>query len=96
MPSYKLIDGVERHEKYPDTFEIPSDKDKSEIAIGDFVKLGLELPNGRGERMWFRVLAINGKKFIGALDNNPIVIEDIRFGERLKFSARHIIGIWEY
>ena len=95
MPSFKLIDGEKRNKKYPDTFKIPSEITKAAVEVGDYVKLGLELVDKTGERMWFKVVHRTLDTFTGVLDNHPVVIEDIECGDELLFETKHILATWE-
>lgn len=95
MPSYTLVDGNARHEKYPDTFEMPSEAARAAVQPGDCVKVGLEVEGGAGERMWFQVISRGVDSFIGILGNNPVVIEDIKRGDELSFESKNILCIWE-
>lgn len=63
---WKLGSGVKAHEKYPETFWIPSDEMKDEIRPGYLVKLMFRLRKG-GERMWVEVTGVDGKSTRGDL-----------------------------
>jgi hypothetical protein len=89
----QLVDGVERNQRHPNTFHIPTEDEKALVQPGDHVQISFEwikspdnTPNG--ERMWVQVTA-PGK---GKLDNDPTFLP-IKHGEIVEFDARHIIGI---
>jgi len=95
MDTYILIDGVECSQQYPDTFHVPSPDTKDHLVPGDFAKLGFEpkradLP---GERMWVRIIERDGDAFVGELDNTPVVLKQLKLGERIDFTARHILDV---
>jgi hypothetical protein len=61
-----LFDGVKRHKANPDTFELYPAAARRSLAVGDFVKLGVELADPgdapfSSERMWFRVTSVKRK-----------------------------------
>ncbi len=98
--TYKLIDGLQRHEANPNTFEIPSLEEKQELKAGDIVKLGFEATEEfddgpSGERMWVRTTKIKGDDYEGTLSNDPVVIEDLKHGDKVIFNSKHIISIYE-
>lgn len=89
-----LFNGVELHNSSPNTFMIPSAADKEAIKPGDCVKLifcGAECD--MPERMWVVVTAIDGDRFTGTLDNEPFVLDGIRFGDEVNFGPEHVIDI---
>ena len=82
---------------HPRTFEIPSEKARHGIVEGDLVKLSFECEpvdmGFAGERMWVRVVDVNGPYFVGKLSNRPAVIRRLRFGSRVVFLPEHVISI---
>jgi uncharacterized protein YegJ (DUF2314 family) len=94
-PSWKLDDGVERNRLHPETFEIPSAPERETLKPGDHVKLAFLTPHGEcgGERMWVEVTNAKGQTCVGALKNNPVVIEDLEWGQEIKFTPRHVLDI---
>jgi TIR domain len=93
-----LASGVARNQMHPKTFEIPSEKARHGIVEGDLVKLSFECePDDEigvsGERMWVRVVEINGPYFVGKVSNRPVVIPRLRFGSRVAFLPEHVISI---
>ena len=97
---YSLMDGERQSELYPESFEIPEWRERASIKPRTFVKLGFEVENkatGRpsGERMWVKVLSQSKTtgRYTGTLANQPLFIGGLKFGNRVRFSARHIIDI---
>jgi hypothetical protein len=98
---WMLGDGIERNAEYPDTFEIPTAEDIAELAPGDTVKLMFEAKGKRtylkdgcvGERMWVKVTEVRGDKFVGELDNYPVVWNRLVAGDRIEFERKHIIDV---
>lgn len=95
--SYFLLDVVE-HSKDKPNFEIPSKFDREHIRIGDYAKVCFELKNPShdrpgGERMWLELREVNNGRFYGVLDNKPVVIQDIKWGDTVEFGPENIAGI---
>lgn len=94
--SYTLLDGEARNREYPDTFEIPSEAQRTTLVAGDLVKLCFK-PGGPpfegGERMWVMVTEVVTRgRYVGSLDNDPVVIQGLDLGDRVEFEAKHVIG----
>ncbi|PPG98304.1 hypothetical protein C5C00_03895 [Rathayibacter rathayi] len=95
---WTLGDGRARHQKHPDSFWAPSDAELELLEPGDVVKLMFECKGRRtygldgcsGERMWVVVTAIDGERFEGTLSNQPAVWNHLEYGDKIKFSAKHI------
>lgn len=88
---YALLDAKERNKKYPDTFHIPSNDDLSYLRSGDYAKLCFEEEGNAPERMWVKVMSVSGDNFQGMLDNEPIGLETIKYGDIVLFNSRHIL-----
>lgn len=91
-----MVDGVERHNRYPGSFMIPSDAEKSMISVGDHVKIGFLVDRNRGlpvetERMWVKVTKV-GETFVGYIDNDPVFIT-AKYMDLVKFEQKNILGI---
>jgi hypothetical protein len=78
---WELRSGVASAEASPNTFQIPSAEDRSNIGVGDIVKLHFSVaaedeedPEGQiilNERMWVIVKGASGPYLWGVLDNVP-------------------------
>lgn len=76
------------------TFYIPSQVVLDRLEVGDSVKLifvteEAEDDGFRGERMWVEITQINGKNFVGKLDNEPHRLP-LRVGDEISFGIEHI------
>lgn len=92
---YTLGNGVKMNAAHPDTFYIPSDADKAQLAVGDLAKLifcPIDEEEG-AERMWVEITDIDGDDMIGRLDNEPFWMDCPSYGDTIKFRAKHIINI---
>lgn len=95
---FKLIDGVERNKKLPNSFILPSDSEKKEIKVGDFVKLGFYLSENVGinlEHLWLKVINVKGDgTYVGKLDKTPdLVSMYIERGDTLVFRNDEVLDI---
>ena len=93
--TYVLASGIERHERSPESFWIPSPDEKSAIQPGDYVKLifvqGDENP--RVERMWVKVTSREGDSLRGTLANVPYALTELKYNTEIVFETDHIIAI---
>lgn len=62
----------------------------TKIVPGDFVKIAFYAPNDGQEHMWVRVNAVNGDKIVGQLDNDPVLIEDLKCGDKVELDRIQI------
>lgn len=100
MPNYTLLDGEAQNLAHPNTFEIPSKVQRTTLVAGDLVKLCFKSTTENSgldsERMWVQVTeVISHGKYLGSLDNDPVVIQGLNHGARVEFEAKHVIGIYE-
>ena len=95
--SYVLDDGEQLHREFPDTFGIPSAKDRTNLKPGQIVKLMFRITAGKEElveRMWVIVARKDGSGFVGELDNQPTLTDKMRPGMPVRFEPRHVIDIY--
>ncbi len=100
---WALLSAVERNEQYPDTFEIPSEKLRQNLAIGVAAKLLFDIEtkeNGvtmdRGvDRMWVIITQTSNGNYTGVLDSDPGYAKNLQLarGDQVSFHANHICGI---
>ena len=88
MGKYTLIDVEDRHDKYPDTFEIPSSEDRRSLHQGDLVQLFFD----DKERVWVEVRATGHANYSGVLVNYPVSV-DLRYGDVVEFGPEHVAKI---
>lgn len=94
MTSYTLENCFESNRKYPSTFHIPSENERAELVVGDFVKLIFIPPTMvGGERMWVKVTQINEDSYQGTLANDPALITSLKYEDIVHFEAQHIATI---
>lgn len=92
-----LLDAVEHQKQHPSTFELPDERNRSEVQAGEWAKLIFVFPTEPQhtfERMWVRVEAVKPTWYGGSLDNQPKTGGFVDIGAKLRFEARHIVSIW--
>jgi uncharacterized protein YegJ (DUF2314 family) len=100
---WTLVSAEERHAAHPDTFFIPSREKRASLSAGTGVKLLFDIEtkaNGRVidrgiDRMWVIIKARSGSGYIGILDNNPGIAENLNLneGDAIVFGPEHICEI---
>lgn len=92
-----MIDGVERNRLHPKTFHIPTFAEKFMVEAGKYVKVGLESPDGNGEKFWLLVTRRAGDKMVGEVSNDLVRTHQhgIICGDRLQFQPQHILSIMD-
>lgn len=92
---WQYMDGVAMNAEWPDTFEIPEQRHKDHVRVGDVVKLGFQPKADHGERMWVKVTKVRGDRYWGKLQNCPVVIWGLHADSKLRFRGKHIIALAE-
>lgn len=84
----------------PYTFYVPSDELIKMLEVGHAVQLifvndaRTETDTMRAERMWVEITHINGKDFIGKLDNKPRENKYLNLGDEIHFKDYHIMSVY--
>jgi hypothetical protein len=98
MPTWRLRDTDPIALESPYTFYKPSREVIARVQVGEIVKLIFDFDSDdaeapAAERMWVIVERIDANgDFSGRLDNEPYWISDLKAGDPIVFSARHIIN----
>ena len=88
-PIYHLVEAVQRSLSSPKFF-VPSLEARMSLCRGDFAKLIFN----NEERMWVVVKEIEGEgQYVGELRNHPVVVDTVRYGDEIRFQARHVANI---
>src|SRR5690242_11880901 len=93
-----MLEDVERaNELSPNSFFIPSLKERKEQKKGDLVRLHFIIINPeeespRAERMWVEITGkkLLSNKYVGILTNQPEYLKTLNAGNTIEFEARHI------
>jgi hypothetical protein len=94
-----LLDGEQRHQEAPETFEIPELALRKILQPGDFAKLMFKISvegDAEVERMWVIIRERTSSGYIGMLDNTPGCIPEndrLWVGTEVPFEYRHIIAV---
>ncbi|MFM0131755.1 TIR domain-containing protein [Paraburkholderia sediminicola] len=105
LDGWQLHSGVAQHHRWPDSFEIPNERERRSMKSGDIVKLMFEIavndPEEAApshERMWVTVEGQAGPYFVGTLNSYPAcshVTDALLTGDRVVFLPEHIIDVWD-
>ena len=100
---WQLISAEDRNAEYPTSFQIPNRKDRESLIPGDGAKLLFDLETrvrgqivDRGvDRMWVIVKTRIQGGYLGVLDNDPGIAENIRLreGDIIRFGPEHVSRI---
>jgi hypothetical protein len=104
--SWRLESGEARHAESPETFWIPSRRERESLGVGAGAKLLFEIetndahgPTRGVERMWVIVRRRLPGLYVGVLDSQPAAAEgDSRVlarGAEVVFGPEHVIDISE-
>ena len=92
--TWRLDSVIELHKEAPYTFCMPSEYVLNKLVVGDLVKLiflsDQEHEEYCGERMWVEITNRSGNDLIGTLQNDPIYIKELVYGQEIKFTLEHI------
>ncbi|MFO0723084.1 MAG: hypothetical protein U1E65_04805 [Myxococcota bacterium] len=100
ITGYELESAEERHRQSPETFPIPSRRERSELGVGARVQL-LVLLGGHDEsgafvqceRLWVTIRRREGQGFLGALETAPVTTNALRPGDTIAFGIEHVARI---
>jgi uncharacterized protein YegJ (DUF2314 family) len=100
---WELISAEDRNAAHPNTFQIPARTKREALAPGEGAKLLFDIETrekghviDRGvDRMWVIVKARIEGGYIGVLDNDPGIAENVRLreGDVITFGPEHIAEI---
>ena len=85
----QLVNAQEMARNYPETFKVPNSNDLDKMKVGDSAKICIN----NKERLWVLITEINGAQLKGKLDNNPVILEDVAFGDLISFKKENIYSI---
>ena len=98
---WTLVSAEERALAYPERFQIPPLAERQSLSPGDAAKLLFDIEtkeNGcvidRGvDRMWVIIMARTESGYLGILDSDPRVAENLtlRQGDQVAFGSQHVI-----
>jgi TIR domain len=96
---WALRSGVRANKKYPKTFHIPNERQRSSLKVKDLAKLGFDIEDTYdgetyGERMWVKVTGKVGPYYVGDLSNVPVSRHRyLKWGSSIVFLPEHVIDI---
>ena len=97
-PLYALQDAEDSHARWPDTFPIPAQSVRVNLAMNQQAQLGFHQERAddvlQAERMWVRVDYIErggtcDVQYTGLLESQPADLRGLDKLDRIPFAARH-------
>ena len=92
---YLLTNTEQCNAEHPNTFWIPSRRDREGMKEGDFAKLIFHGDDGQAERMWVKINQVQSDpiRYQGILHNNAVSSLLPKFGEAVQFGPEHVAAI---
>jgi len=87
----QLVNAQEMAKAHPDTFSAPDKDELNHIKVGSSVKVCVN----NKERLWVEVTSIDGGQLKGKIDNCPVVINEVAFGDAISFRKENIYDIFK-
>ena len=85
----QLVNAQEMAKAYPETFDAPAKEELSNLKVGDSVKVCIN----NKERLWVSITEIAGVELKGTIDNCPITIDDVSFGDTILLKEENIYSV---
>ncbi len=85
-----LSDVQELSKSNPKTFEAPKESELEKIKVGDSVKVCIN----NKERLWVHVTEVCGNNLKGTIDNCPITLEEVSFGDLISFRKENVYSVF--
>lgn len=85
------VNAQELAEKYPDSFEVPTQQELSQVGETSLVKVCYG-----NERFWTKVIKREGNLITAEIDNGLICEEThgLNYGDVVQFGTENIYNIW--
>jgi hypothetical protein len=93
---WNLESAVAMNAAHPDTFLIPSARERHNLRVGDYVKITFSSVNQSTipERMWVEVVKEGqGRRYVGRLDNEPFYLKGLHLNDMIPFTADHVASL---
>ena len=78
--------------QHPDTFEV-SDIDTMREVVKPGVYAKICILDGGGERIWTKVIKVDGDKVRASLANDPFGLEGMEHGDRVEYQMHNVYNV---
>ena len=78
--------------QHPDTFEV-SDIDHMREVVKPGVYAKICILDGGGERIWTKVIKVDGDKVRASLANDPFGLEGMSHGDRVEYQMHNVYNV---
>jgi hypothetical protein len=65
----------------------------SECLVGRLIKVPFQTGDSPVEHMWVTVSGVDGNTLIGRLDSDPVVTDDLKYGDLVRVSRKSIVAM---
>ena len=62
--------------------------------VGRTVKVAFAAAGGTAEHMWVEVTGVDGDRLVGALDNHPVIVPDLKCGDRVELGRGQVEAVY--
>jgi uncharacterized protein YegJ (DUF2314 family) len=93
---WNLESAVAMNAAHPDTFLIPSARERHNLRVGDYVKITFSSVDESTipERMWVEVVKVGpGRRYAGRLDNEPFYLTGLQLHDIIAFKPDHVTSV---
>lgn len=92
MKKLDFVSASEMHELHPETFQIPSKAELSQVKVGSIVKVSVG-----GERFWNEVIDVTGDILTAKVDNDLVCTDEhgLNCGDVIEFTLDNVISIYD-
>jgi YgiT-type zinc finger domain-containing protein len=96
MPkSFTLVNVERMQEGHAGTVKILPREFRERLEPEQGVKLIFLAADGRGERMWVRITEVQNGRYVGTLNNEPVVLTHLKFKDIIEFGPENIAQVWD-
>jgi hypothetical protein len=78
--------------QHPNTFEV-SDIDHMREVVKPGVYAKICILDGGGERIWTKVIKVDGDKVRASLANDPFGLEGMKHGDRVEYQMHNVYNV---
>ncbi len=87
----EFVDGIQKNKEHPESFLIPSDKEKDKMEAGFHIKV-----SHNKERFWSEVILIDGDKINARIDNDLVLEQPFKCDDIILVERRHILDLQDF
>lgn len=94
---WELMSAVRMNMRYPQSFKIPLESEIKSLQQNNLVKLLFAFAEEDNtinfERMWVKIIEVDGDGFTGILETNPIEVGELQTMTKIKFEYENVASV---